>query len=88
MSRTEKLINQILRGNADANIPFTGMVRVLKQLGFEERIRGSHHIFSREGIAEILNLQSKGPKCKPYQVKQVRNVIIKYRLAGALDAKV
>ena len=88
MSRTEKLLNQILRGTADANIPFTGMVRILKQLGFEERIRGSHHIFSRQGVAEILNLQMKGSKCKPYQVKQVRNVIIKYRLAGDLDAKV
>ena len=88
MSRTEKLLNQILRGNADANIPFTGMVRILKQLGFEERIRGSHHIFSREGIAEILNLQAKGSKCKPYQVRQVRNVIITYRLVGDLDAKV
>jgi predicted RNA binding protein YcfA (HicA-like mRNA interferase family) len=88
VSRTEKLLNQILRGNADANIPFTGIVRVLKQLGFEERIRGSHHIFSRQGVGEILNLQTKGSKCKPYQVKQVRNVIIKYRLAGDLDAKV
>jgi predicted RNA binding protein YcfA (HicA-like mRNA interferase family) len=88
VSRTEKLLNQILRGNADANIPFTGMVRILKQLGFEERIRGSHHIFSREGVAEILNLQAKGSKCKPYQVKQVRNVIIAYHLAGDLDAKV
>jgi predicted RNA binding protein YcfA (HicA-like mRNA interferase family) len=88
VSRTQKLLNQILRGNADANIPFTGMVRILKQLGFEERIRGSHHIFSREGIAEILNLQAKGSKCKPYQVRQVRNVIITYRLVGDLDAKV
>jgi predicted RNA binding protein YcfA (HicA-like mRNA interferase family) len=88
VSRTEKLLNQILRGNADANIPFSGMVRILKQLGFEERVRGSHHIFSREGIAEILNLQAKGSKCKPYQVKQVRNVIITYRLAGDLDAKI
>ena len=88
MSRTEKLLNQILRGNADANIPFKGMVRILKQLGFEERIRGSHHIFSRQGVAEILNLQTKGSRCKPYQVKQVRNIIIRYRLAGDLDAKV
>jgi hypothetical protein len=45
------------------------------------RVRGSHHIFARDGVAEILNLQPKGPNSKPYQVKQVRNVIVKYKLA-------
>lgn len=47
---------------------------------FDERIRGSHHIFTKDGIEEILNLQPKGNKSKPYQVKQVRNVILKYKL--------
>ena len=61
------------------------MVQLLKRLGFAERIKGSHHIFSREGVVEILNLQPNGNKCKPYQVKQVRNVIIAYRLAGEID---
>lgn len=44
------------------------------------RIKGSHHIFWKAGVDEILNLQPVGSKAKPYQVKQVRNVIIKYRL--------
>ena len=57
MSRANKLLDQILRGGADANIPFSGMVQLLKRLGFQERIKGSHHIFSRDGVAEILNLQ-------------------------------
>jgi hypothetical protein len=48
------------------------------------RIKGSHHIFYREDIEEILNLQPSGGNAKPYQVKQVRNVIIKYRLAGKI----
>lgn len=61
------------------------MLQLLKLLGFNERIKGSHHIFSRTGVAEILNLQALGSKCKPYQVKQVRNVIINYRLAGEAD---
>jgi hypothetical protein len=69
----------------NANIPFSGMVQLLKRLGFQERIKGSHHIFSRDGVAEILNLQPYSGKCKPYQVKQVRNVIINYRLAGEAD---
>jgi hypothetical protein len=86
MARANKLLDQILRGDADANIPFSGMVQLLKRLGFRERIKASHHIFSRDGVAEILNLQPHSGKCKPYQVKQVRNVIINYRLAGEADA--
>jgi hypothetical protein len=85
MANAHKLLERILRGDADANIAFSGMVRLLKLLGFQERIKGSHHIFFRSGVAEILNLQPLGSKCKPYQVKQVRSVIINYRLAGEAD---
>jgi HicA toxin of bacterial toxin-antitoxin, len=85
MSSAQKLLDQILRANADANVPFSGLVQLLKRLGFEERIKRSHHIFTREGVQEILNLQPNGNKCKPYQVKQVRNVIISYQLAGEID---
>jgi hypothetical protein len=41
MARANKLLDQILRGGADANIPFSGMVQLLKRLGFQERIKGS-----------------------------------------------
>jgi len=85
MARTHKLLEQILRGDADANIPFSGMLQLLRRLGFQERVRGGHHIFFREGVPEILNLQPQGNKCKPYQVKQVRNAIIANRLAGEAD---
>jgi hypothetical protein len=44
-------------------------------------MHGDHHIFTRDSIEEIFNLQPKGGKAKPYQVKQVRNLIIKYGLA-------
>lgn len=80
MGKQEKLLIQILSGTSDANISFDGMCNLLKYLGFEERIHGSHHIFTKEGVDEILNLQPKGGKSKPYQVKQVRNVILKYKL--------
>ncbi len=43
-----------------------------------------HHIFSKHGIEEIVNLQPKGTKAKPYQVKQVRKLIVRYKL-GASD---
>jgi virulence-associated protein VapD len=83
----KKALEKILRGTSDANIPFDDLRRVLENLGFDERIRGSHHIFSREGVAEILNLQPKGNKAKPYQVKQVRHVILKYHMGGEPGAK-
>lgn len=82
MSRRDKLLVKILLGVSDANIPFEPLCQLLRALGFDERIRGSHHIFSKESIEEILNLQPKQGKAKAYQVKQVRDVIVKYQLGG------
>ena len=61
----EKLLEKILRGTSDANISFDGLRRVLKHLGFSERIRGSHHIYFREGVEEILNSSPKGTRRSP-----------------------
>lgn len=80
MSQQDKLLAKILRGTSDANSLFVQLCQLLVALGFEERIRGSHHIFSKEGIEEILNLQPKQGKAKAYQVKQVRTMILKYKL--------
>lgn len=46
------------------------------------RIKGDHHIFTKSGVDEIINLQPVGAKAKPYQVKQVRDLILKYRLGA------
>jgi hypothetical protein len=85
VAKYERLLSRILRGTSDANIPFNDLRNFLRRLGFGERIRGDHHILAKDGIEEILNLQPKGGKAKPYQVKQVRGVIVKYRLAGGAD---
>lgn len=82
---SDKLLERILRGTSDANISFEQMCQLLRRMGFDERIRGSHHIYAKEGVEEILNLQPKGAKAKPYQVKQVRSVILKYKLGGEDD---
>ncbi len=82
MARRDKTLDRILLGAYDANISFAALCELLRRLGFDERIRGSHHIFTQEGIEEILNLQAKGAKAKSYQVKQVRSVILKYKLLG------
>lgn len=86
MARLDKVLERILRGASDANISFEELCKLLKTLGFEERVRGGHHIFTREDMEEIINLQPKGGKAKPYQVKQVRNLVLKYRLGGRDDS--
>ena len=81
MPRPNRVLTRVLSGTVDQNLRFDELRRLLKELGFEERVRGSHHIFTRENVAEILNLQPReGGKAKPYQVRQVRNVIVRYRL--------
>ena len=82
MGKYEKLIFQILRGTSDANISFLDLVNLLQHFGFEMRIKGSHHIFRKKDVEEKPNLQKDGNKAKSYQVKQVRNIILKYRLGG------
>lgn len=82
MSQIEKLIFQILSGTSDANIAFKDLCGLLTHLGFDERTKGSHHIFRKSGIEEKINLRKDGNKAKPYQVKQVRAVILKYKLGG------
>ena len=51
---------QVLQGTADANIRFEDLRSLLGAPGFAERIRGDHHIFSKPGVTEILNLQPRG----------------------------
>ena len=82
----KKTLEKIVRGKSDANTSFSALQRVLQDLGFSERIRGTHHIFSRAGVEEILNLAPRGYMAKPYQVKLVRQVILKYQMGGEPDA--
>ncbi|HDY67190.1 MAG TPA: type II toxin-antitoxin system HicA family toxin [Candidatus Scalindua sp.] len=81
MGKYEKLILKIMRGASDKNVSFSELCQLLKKLGFSETIKGSHHIFTKEGVEEILNLQPKGSNAKPYQVKQVRSMIEHYKFA-------
>ena len=73
---------RILQGESDANVDFDDLRRLLAWLGFEERIRGSHHIFRKQGVRELINLQKEGNKAKVYQVRQVRRIILRYGLVG------
>jgi len=80
MSKYDKLFSRVLRGTSDANISFDDLRQLVIWLGFDERTRGSHHLFRKTGIEEKINLQREGSKAKPYQVRQVRNIILKHGL--------
>ena len=80
MGRHTQLRWKILGGRSDANIRFDDLRALLRNLGFAERMRGSHHIFRKQGVIERINLQREGSHAKPYQIRQIRRVILKYEL--------
>ena len=84
MNRHERLVRTILRGRSDANVRFADLCALMRYLGSDERVHRGHHLFDKAGIVEIVNLQSHGGRAKPYQVRQVRQLILKYKL-GAGD---
>jgi hypothetical protein len=81
VGKHEKTLERVLSRRSDANVRFDDLRGLLLSLRFSERSEGSHHVFTRSGIEEQINLQRDGTKAKPYQVKQVRAVILKYGLA-------
>lgn len=74
-----KAYDDIMKGK-DKNIRFSDLCYILNKEGFSCRIKGDHYVFSREDIPEIINIQPKGNKAKPYQVKQVRLIFEKYNI--------
>ncbi|MDR3160506.1 MAG: type II toxin-antitoxin system HicA family toxin [Spirochaetaceae bacterium] len=80
MGKHEKLLRKILSGRQDGSVNFSEALVLLDALGFSMRRNGSHHIFYREGITEIINIQPDGSKAKSYQIKQIREIVLKYKL--------
>jgi hypothetical protein len=81
MGKFEKLVMKLLSGSSDNNFSFDELRLILLNVGFLEKMgAGSHRIFYQENISEIVNIQPIGSKAKPYQVKQVRGIILKYKL--------
>jgi hypothetical protein len=76
------ILEKVLTGLSDKNVRFSELRKLVLNLGFDERIRGDHHIFAKAGIPEILNLQPlRDGMAKAYQVKQIRSIILKYKLS-------
>lgn len=87
-SSHRKTLLEIQEDTADGNIPCDGLCGLLRRLGFNERVRGSRHIVARVGVEEILNLQPMGAQVKRCQVKQVRAVVLKYKMAEDIHDEV
>lgn len=77
----------LLSGRSDSNFDFAELVTLLERLGFFLRIKESHHIFFRNDVEEIINLQPNKNKAKAYQVKQIRNLVLRYNLKFECDEK-
>jgi len=74
-----KLLEKILAG--PKNVRFSDLVALLKAAGFQQiRIRGSHQLFAHPQIPELVNLQKRGAKAKPYHVRQCLLLIEQYNL--------
>jgi predicted RNA binding protein YcfA (HicA-like mRNA interferase family) len=83
MGKYQKLKQRILAGSGEANVDFASLCQLLIRLGFDERVKGDHHIFTHGDVEEIINLQPRGSKAKVYQVKQVRHILVRYKLGGS-----
>ncbi len=74
MGKYEKFLQRILGGRSDASISFSDLCHLILRFGFEERTSGSHHLFRKTGN-----------EAKPYQVRQVRKIILKYQLGDEMN---
>ena len=70
MTKKQKIIEKLLSGESDNNFDFLDLVNLLKKLGFQQSVKGSHNIFYRDSIPEIINIQPLNDnKANPYLVK-------------------
>jgi len=77
----KEVLERILAGLSDKNIRFSELRNLILSLDFDERVKGDHHIFTKAGVVEVINLQPlKDGRAKAYQVKQVRSIILRYKL--------
>jgi predicted RNA binding protein YcfA (HicA-like mRNA interferase family) len=75
----KKILRKILAGSK--NIKFSDMVSLVEGFGFTlSRSDGSHHIFTRSGIPELVNLQKHKGQAKPYQMRQFLKIVEKHNL--------
>ncbi len=82
----KELYGRILKGD-NKNIKFNDACAFVEEIGYSlSRQKGtSHKIYKMKGIQESINLQNKNGDAKPYQINEIRDIIIKYKLGGEDD---
>ena len=76
-----KLLRRLARGDL-SNVAFRDMQALVEAFGFEvARVSGSHHIYARSGVRELVNLQEVKGQAKPYQVRQFLRLVERYGLS-------
>jgi predicted RNA binding protein YcfA (HicA-like mRNA interferase family) len=77
--KKRKLLAKALTGSK--NLRFTEVIRLAEAFGFRlSRVRGSHHVFAHPTLRELVNLQEVGGKAKPYQLRQLLDLVERYNL--------
>jgi len=77
--KNQKLLLRILKNQK--NVKYDDFAKLLKGFGFElDRAKGSHYIYKRDGISELINIQNVDGEVKPYQIKQLLSLVEKYNL--------
>lgn len=77
--KKQKLLAKVLAGSK--NVSFDEMTGLVEAFGFRlSRVSGSHHIFIRDDVSELVNLQEVGGMAKPYQIRQFLKIVERYNL--------
>lgn len=84
MNKFEKLYKSIIM-DGKKDLLFEDLIYFVEHLGFEGRIKGDHHFYRMNGIDKQINLQPDGNKAKPYQIRQVRQIVTEYKLGRKED---
>lgn len=82
MNKAEKLKAKLLAGQGYHNFSFDDLVLLLENLGFIRRPQSgtSHERFMHPAFVDVVNIQPKKGQCKPYQLRQIRNLIKEHNL--------
>ncbi len=71
MSKLQKLIQKILDGR---DVSYKEAETLLLKMDFRLEIRGSHHIFRKEGYIRNISIKRR-PQLLPYQIADLREVL-------------
>ncbi len=80
MAKQDTTIEKVMSGRG--RVKFRDFQRLLVKLGFHlDRIRGSHHIYTHPRVTRALSIQPVGNEAKPFQVRQLRDMISEFGLS-------